>query len=180
MRNGADHFSLREAAREVGVSANASYRHFPDKSSLLAEVAADGFAALRARMQQLGPAPGLCPKELAMERFKATGRAYVAFALENPQIFRLMFSKSCLAHIAGAGKMPHPTPYEMLSDSLDGLKAIGALGAEDRAGAELKTWALVHGLAHLVLDGAYPGSGVELARELENLLEFAVRGLCGP
>jgi AcrR family transcriptional regulator len=45
-------FSLREAAREVGVSANAAYRHFEDKSALMTAVAADGFARLGKRMRR--------------------------------------------------------------------------------------------------------------------------------
>lgn len=41
--SGTSSFSLREAAREVGVSANAAYRHFDDKSALMTAVAAFGF-----------------------------------------------------------------------------------------------------------------------------------------
>ncbi|MFM9014057.1 MAG: TetR/AcrR family transcriptional regulator, partial [Gemmatimonadota bacterium] len=81
-------FSLREAAREVGVSANAAYRHFDDKSALMAAVAADGFARLAARMRRAmddastrgadGPPP--------VVRFKAVGRAYVEFAADHREL----------------------------------------------------------------------------------------------
>jgi AcrR family transcriptional regulator len=55
-------FSLREAAREVGVSANAAYRHFDDKSALITAVAADGFARLAERMRRaMASASGSSP-----------------------------------------------------------------------------------------------------------------------
>src|SRR6266849_10299695 len=75
-RRGIGALSLREAARRAGVSHNAPYRHFPDRESLLAAIAAEGFAMLGERLKgQAG-------------RKKA--EAYVRFAIENPQRFRLM------------------------------------------------------------------------------------------
>ena len=49
-RDGEERFSLREAARSVGVTANAAYRHFADRSALLTAVAASGFEELSRRM----------------------------------------------------------------------------------------------------------------------------------
>src|SRR5215210_3614807 len=54
---GAWNFTLREVARRAGVSHAAPYNHFEDKSALLAEVAAIGFAALRQRMAAAARAP---------------------------------------------------------------------------------------------------------------------------
>jgi AcrR family transcriptional regulator len=48
--SGTSSFSLREAAREVGVSANAAYRHFDGKSALMTAVAAFGFRQLATQM----------------------------------------------------------------------------------------------------------------------------------
>src|ERR1700716_321467 len=69
--------SLRETARRAGVSHNAPYRHFPDREALLAALAAEGFAMLGERLRDQ---PG-----------RVMGEAYVRFALEQPQRFRLMF-----------------------------------------------------------------------------------------
>src|SRR5215510_3558714 len=76
-KEGAAALSVREAARRARVSHNAPYRHFPDRQSLLAAIAAEGFA-------RLGDA-------LKNSHGKAMGEAYVHFALENPAVFRLMF-----------------------------------------------------------------------------------------
>src|SRR3989304_2269422 len=80
-KQGIAKLSLREAARLVGASHNAPSRHFPDRESLLAALAAEGFAALGRALQEAVASGGL----------RAMGEAYVRFALERPQRFRLMF-----------------------------------------------------------------------------------------
>jgi AcrR family transcriptional regulator len=71
--------SVREAARQAGVSHQAPYRHFPDRDALLAALAAEGFSQLE--------------KALENRSGRELGEAYVRFALAHPQRFRLMFSK---------------------------------------------------------------------------------------
>jgi AcrR family transcriptional regulator len=73
---------LREAARRVGVSATAAYRHFANKEELLASVAAEGFRELAAAMEW--GATGSDP-------LGGVGVAYFDFALQKPGLFRLMF-----------------------------------------------------------------------------------------
>jgi AcrR family transcriptional regulator len=176
-------FSLREAAREVGVSANAAYRHFEDKSALVTAVASDGFARLAERMRRAmssaGGRRGSAP--LSIARFKAVGRAYVEFAAAHPELFRVMFGEGgadCRA--AESPENDAETPWTLLGRALDALVTDGLLSPERREGAELKAWSVVHGLAALTLDGlpSSPGSR-ERAAMLESLLEFAVVGLCG-
>jgi AcrR family transcriptional regulator len=125
-------FSLREAARDVGVSANAAYRHFDDKSALLTAAAAGGLEQLASRMLKAmdRAAESGGNERPAIARFKAVGRAYVEFALAHPELFRLMFSGSgvaCLA--AGAAGLATPAPWELLSRALDALVADGLLPA---------------------------------------------------
>ena len=95
-------FSLREAARDVGVSANAAYRHFTDKSALLTAAAVGGHEQLAGRMlKAMDRAAERCSQEPpAIARFKAVGRAYVEFAMSHPELFRLMFSGSGVACLA--------------------------------------------------------------------------------
>ncbi len=179
-------FSLREAAREVGVSANAAYRHFDDKSALMMAAAADGFMRLSRRMQRamdrVSERPG--DDRPSTAHFKAVGRAYVDFAVEHPELFRLMFSESgvgCLsAGSTSTAEQAIPTPWELLGKSLDALAADGVLPPDRREGAELKAWTVVHGFASLALDrGAAVPKGRDRAAALESVLDFAVMGLCG-
>jgi AcrR family transcriptional regulator len=181
--DGLGEFSLRAAAREVGVSANAAYRHFSDKSDLLTAVAAHGFEQLARRMRRSMNATrtGKTPAEVAVNRVKATGRAYVQFALAHPELFGVMFSRSCAITLApGDPAEDEASTYALLGSALDDLVSSGVLAAARRPGAELKVWVTVHGFARLCLDGAVklpPGS--TRAAALEDLLDFAVAGICG-
>jgi len=126
--------SLREAARRAGVSHNAPYRHFPDRDSLLAALAAEGFAELS---EEVGKRP-----EGSM------GLGYVEFALAHPHRFRLMFG----------GQIPfekYPELRAQAEGSYAGVeRAFADLGG-DAPVAAAAAWSLVHGLASLILDGHF-------------------------
>lgn len=84
-RIGHENLSLRELAASLDVSRAAPYRHFADRRALLAALAAEGFDELTAIYRKAtGKTPAI--------RLAASGRAYLAFAVERPQLFRLMFS----------------------------------------------------------------------------------------
>src|ERR1700722_14633836 len=85
-RGGYENLSLRELAESLGVSRAAPYRHFADRRALLAAVAANGFDRLTA-IYRNAIANGTTPQG----RLAATGRAYLAFAAQRPQWFRLRF-----------------------------------------------------------------------------------------
>lgn len=140
----AEALSLREIARNVGVSATALYRHFPDKASLLAALAEAGYAQL-AREQAAAAAGG------GSRGFAAMGQAYVHFALANPGLFRLIFvAKSAQAH--PFQDAPKGSAASLLQTAIAQLMGPDA-SAEARFALMLRAWALVHGLAMLILDG---------------------------
>jgi AcrR family transcriptional regulator len=89
-RSGYENLSLRELAESVGVSRAAPYRHFADKRALLAAIAADGFDRLTAIYHAIPE------QKRPQDRLAAAGRAYLAFAAERPQLFRLMFVSDLL------------------------------------------------------------------------------------
>src|SRR6476619_4625688 len=147
----ADDLGLREVARAVGVSATALYRHFPDKAALLRALADAGLDRLAAAQRDAAAAAGGGPAG-----FGATGRAYVRFALANPALFRLIFSAA-----AAAGD-PFARPAEEMPEAFRMLWDNAARRAPPDAGPQaapliaLEAWALVHGLAILILDGQIP------------------------
>src|SRR5687768_10628981 len=79
---------LRALARDVGVSATALYRHFPDKEALLDALADEGLRRLGALQAQAWLKAGG-----GHAGFKATGIAYVRFAYDEPAVFRLSFTR---------------------------------------------------------------------------------------
>lgn len=172
---GPDGLALRELARRVGVSHNAAYRHFAQRSDLVAEVAAHAMRALvEAMRERLEEVDGVEPVLRARRRLAGIGRAYVEFAVAEPGLFRVAFT-----HVAGssARDLVEVSPYAQLGDALDGLVDVGFLSAQERVGAEITCWSAVHGFAVLTLDGpratatdGAPELGDGARRDLDRLL----------
>jgi hypothetical protein len=91
--------------------------------------------------------------EAAMRRFAALGRAYVAFAVDEPHLFRLVFGPTCV-ELMQAGDQPGP--YRKLCDALDDLDRRRLLRRGIRPGLDVTIWAATHGMAYLVIEGAIP------------------------
>jgi AcrR family transcriptional regulator len=145
-KEGLEALSVRELARRAGVSHNAPYRHIPDRASLHAALAAEGFEmlahALRSRPR------------------REMGEAYVGFALAHPERFRLMFGG-----LAGLEPRARRT-YEALLESFADL-------GEDAPYAAAAAWGLMHGLAHLLLDGHFAGEDKRrFVREVLSTVRF--------
>ncbi|MER5548042.1 TetR/AcrR family transcriptional regulator [Streptomyces sp. NPDC002589] len=86
---GAGALSLRELARDIGVSHAAPGRHFKDKQALLDALALDGYERLNRALAAAAVHPGLDFEE----RMTALARAYLGFAVENPELLELMFAR---------------------------------------------------------------------------------------
>jgi len=95
--------SLREVAREAGVTAPALYRHFADKEELGRAVEADGFERLIEAMDVAAEAAASGPPSA---RLIAQAQAYCRFALENKGYYRMMF-KAGFTHVASPPTDPH-------------------------------------------------------------------------
>jgi AcrR family transcriptional regulator len=80
-------FSFAEAARKAGVSPAAPYRHFKDRDDLLAETARVGFERFAERLE----AAWNGGKPSPLSAFEAVGRAFLAFARDEPAYFAAMF-----------------------------------------------------------------------------------------
>jgi len=83
--DGVEALSLRELARDAGVNHRAVYRHFPDKLSLLARVAEEGWRRLERRVKQQ-----LAGKPVGEQMLVAAGAGFFLFARDNPNLFGLM------------------------------------------------------------------------------------------
>lgn len=141
----AEHLSLREIARNVGVSPTAVYRHFPDKQALQTALAVEGGAQLAHRQLAAHEAAGG-----GRAGFDATGRVYVQFALDNPALFRLMMARTR----EGAEIYPEMEAggLGLLRRNIAALAPPGTSEDMQRVRA-IRSWAIVHGLAMLMLDG---------------------------
>lgn len=148
-RQGND-FSLSDACRRAGVSTAAPYRHFADKGQIINEVVAQGFIdmANRARAEAEVFPPG------APDRIVAVGRVYLAFAIGEPALFRMMFSQ----HANPAGDDIATTTgkacFAYVLDEVISYCTLHRVEGDARMIA-VQLWTLVHGAASLTIDGDY-------------------------
>lgn len=167
---GPEAFTLREVARRVGVSHTAAYRHFKDKSALLAAIAERGFQALTEAVAMAAEA-----SDDPVEAFSRTGAAYVGFALANPAAFRVMFRKwdAPPPSLEAAGT----ASFEQLLATILQARGAGVLVDEPPYELALAAWSGVHGLARLLVDEALPPALTAHPIDLERVGALLVRGL---
>jgi AcrR family transcriptional regulator len=151
---GPDAIVLREAARRVGVSPNAAYRHFEDLPDLIKAVARRALAELASAMQaeidRCRPTGDDAVD--AWRAVRAVGRAYVEFALGECGLFRTAFDRRGLlppSEFAGDGT--ECSPQDLLTAGLQRLVETGLLPAAEVEAARMLAWSSVHGLSLLLL-----------------------------
>ncbi|MFI8848581.1 TetR/AcrR family transcriptional regulator [Streptomyces sp. NPDC053499] len=190
---GPDAVVLRAAARKVGVSATAAYRHFAGHSDLLGAVKDYGQQRLVACMEADGREVHGQGREATRQRMFALGRGYIRFARQEPGLFRTAFCRKVLGGIGMTeeGALVDEDPesgergpgwetrsFELLIETLDEAAAVGLIAPERRPGAELSAWAMVHGAAMLFLDGPLDALSEEQADlAIERVLHDVVAGL---
>ena len=170
---GAGALSLRELAREIGVSPAAPSRHFKSKQALLDALALTGFERLAEAIAASQEGAG----EAFADRLAAAARAYVGFAVANAALLDLMFS---VKHSPEASEAVGATAHRW-SDHLLELIGDGQRRGEVREGqlerVALPIFAALHGYAGLTVSGVLPP---ELAEHgLNDLIASILRG-CAP
>lgn len=141
--------SLRELAREVGVSANAAYRHFANKDALLLAMAEEGFT----RFSQ-GQMNAMQTGESPMQRFMLAGHAYIDFACKNPALYRLMFGRFSASHRSDDVTNPGNLAFQGLINMISTILQLDPESPQVNSAA-IHAWSVVHGLSTLILDGHF-------------------------
>lgn len=149
---GVDALSLRQLARDVGVSHGASARHFSDRTALLDAVAVAGFTrmneALAAAVEQAAPFG---------ERLRAAGLAYIGFAVAHPAILEVMYKAKHQFDASGELRERSRASMSMVVAFVAAAQAAGEIPEGDAERRALVIFASVHGVAALatadLLDG---------------------------
>ena len=169
--HGADQLSLRDLAREIGVSHAAPRRHFPDRQALFDALAEAGFGRLDTTLRT---ALAGSDEDFA-SRVRATMTAYTRFATENAVLLELMYASK---HQPGATAIAKAAeaPFGLMSDLIVQGQTQGALQPGDPARIGIVLFATLQGIATMI-----NGNFVK-PELLDGLVETAVeqflRGAC--
>ena len=170
--DGPDGFTLRDVARRAGVSAAAVYRHFADKDALLAAVASECAARLGLATAN---ALALAAPDDSLAQFRATGIAYVVFATEHPEHFRALTAPGILGKLPPAERAGLEAALAEQRASLIAAQVAGEIASIPIDELMLSANAIVHGLAHLIVEGQLGEVDTATATQLA----IAVTGVLG-
>lgn len=158
---------LRALARDLGVSATALYRHFPNKDALLDALALEALHRLGSNQAKAGTAVGG-----GREGFLEIGITYVEWAVANPALFRLIYNRVENVDLVDCDPNEMGEAFRQLKTGIAAMMP-GNMPEEERTAAALHSWSLVHGLAMLILDGqiAY---NPEMVRKVVTMTDFGL------
>ena len=166
--DGADSLSMREVARQAGVSHQAPYHYFGDRSGIFAAISEEGFTGLAQAFRDV--------HETEMPAAKAGFIAYLNFSREHIGHFRVMFRNDI------CGVATHASTQIAADSAFDELLHMVAritgpdIDANDAFTFATMLWSLAHGLATLVIDGPLPNKlppGTDLESQIQSVIDLS-------
>lgn len=143
----ADKITVADAARALGVSSGAPFRHFKDRDALMAHVAAVGFDRLRERMNHAFSEH----THGSIDRIVAGGLAYIFFSAEHPSLFELMWGAARQDDETDVARIAGDAAYRTFIDNLQATMVAEGVSERDPRAFGAPLWAMVHGYAHLLI-----------------------------
>jgi AcrR family transcriptional regulator len=165
---GAANLSLRELARQTGVSHAAPRRHFAGKQALLDALAEDGFERLGTELRRAIAAAG----DGLTARLLAFARAYVRFATEHAALLELMFAgkhRPDAERLSEAARRAFAAPLALIDEG----QSAGEVVPCDPDRVAMVVLAALHGLAALANNGMVDGEALDdvVPEVVERLLD---------
>lgn len=137
--------SIRSVAARVGVTPPSIYLHFQDKDALLDAVCARYFEKLDQEMQRVS-----AMSSDTVEVLRAQGLAYVRFATENPELYRIATMGEWKSD-SNVDAALASSAFEHITATVKALMGEGVLAPGDATGIALELWSAAHGVAALLI-----------------------------
>jgi AcrR family transcriptional regulator len=161
----ADDVSMRAVADAVGVTSPSLYLHFADKDALLSAVVVDVFRELDDAMVAAG-----ATEDTPLGRLRAFGIAYIRFAVEHPEHYRIALLDPCTTPNSEVDGVLHSSSFEHFHAVVIECIEAGIFTGANALDTTFDLWSAAHGVAGLLIAKPYlPFGTVE---------EFSDRVLC--
>lgn len=151
---GIDGLSLRKLAERIGVSRTAAYHHFTDKNALLCAIAEQGFEQWHQRSTEIFSDDSLSNQD----KYRCFVHAYIGFATTHPSLYELMFGRTIWKENNSTQSLKD-IAYASFNHQVEMTKLWQVQGiilpGENTLRLAQVTWATLHGIARLVIDGVY-------------------------
>ena len=144
LREGHEHFSMRELAKQVGCVPGTLYLYFKDKKDLVATLVEDSFEHLMGELER--PRPDLNPLEFLNEMM----RAYIEFGLNNPNHYHFAFMLRRTRSLEKIRPRPHRS-YALLLDTVKACVDQQLIRQVDDELATQGIWTGIHGVTSLMI-----------------------------
>lgn len=145
-KGGYESVSMRRIAAKIEYSPGTLYRYFKNKDDIILELCYQGFENLLAIQCELDKISD------PVERIRVGGRKYVAFALENPELYELMFgTKQIIKQPNGAEESVALKSLRKFAEHVQQCLKAGFFSGGDAESLAIALWAALHGLSSLLI-----------------------------
>lgn len=149
--------SLRELARDAGVSGTAPYRHFKDKNELLAAISQQGFDLMSQYLMEAMSKAGQDPLKMLYD----CGLAYFKMAFENTQHFKLMVNSDVVPCADYPDlQLASGKSFLIVTKMVEFCQSKGLIGKGNSMTMALHCWSVVHGFTALYVEKHLDWMGV--------------------
>jgi AcrR family transcriptional regulator len=149
---GAEAVSMRAIAQAIGYTPGALYQYFPAKEDIFHALYFEGTDGLAGRMAAAKAA--IPPETPTSDALRALGRAYRAYAHEQPELFRLVFGPENARPHHKLNAEPDERPgFDTLVATIEEGIARGEVVPQPPLALAVACWAIVHGFVVLEMNG---------------------------
>jgi len=170
-KGGYDNVTMRRIAAEIEYSPGTIYLYFSNKKDIMLQLCYQGFERLMSRQDELERITD------PLERLTAAGRYYLAFALENPELYELMFGTKEILPESGPDEDAVPLKaFRKFEQTVKKCTNKGGFGGGDVETMAISLWANLHGLASLLIKERLRFIPQDkLSQVIEQALTFSLR-----
>lgn len=175
------HFSMRNLAAKLGMTAANIYNYFTNKDEIYLLIQTRGFEMLARAFQTISD-----QKAAPHERIEGMMRAYLTFGMENPEYYEIMFSRNTPKYTDYVGTSMEPVAFHEKATALEAARIvtefIASLGFEpDEARFRMiQFWSVLNGIVNLTNSRVLQEVEVHTDKIIDRMVDDLLRPVLAP